>query len=87
MSGARSKNMTLGAALTALRRPDAKLVRLHGNDGGAGFYVWPRGGRVPDDIARVLLERNDIQPFDPRLPGFGGPQSWRLGEWREWGRP
>ncbi len=37
MSAPRSKNMTLGAALTALRRPDAKLVRLHGNNGGAAI--------------------------------------------------
>jgi hypothetical protein len=31
----------------------------------------------------VLLERNDLQPFDDGLlPGH--PQSWKLGRWREW---
>jgi hypothetical protein len=40
------------------------------------------GGRVPDDVAHLLLERNDVQPYDSGLfPGH--PQSWRLGNWRE----
>ena len=77
----------LDKALTALRRPDAKLVRQHGGT-TAGFYVQlPHNSfRVRDEVAARLLERNDVQPFDPGLPGFGGPQSWKLGNWREWTR-
>jgi N6-adenosine-specific RNA methylase IME4 len=76
----------LGRALAALRRPDAKLVRLHGGT-AAGFYIeLPHNSfRVPDGIAAKLLERGDVQPLDPGLPGFDGPQSWKLGgNWREW---
>src|SRR6516162_4237054 len=75
--------LSLEKALHLLRKPDARLVRLHSNNGGAGFYVWPGGGRVPDEVAQQLLGRNDIQPYDSGLfPGH--PQSWRLGNWREW---
>jgi hypothetical protein len=70
-------------ALHLLRKPEARLVRLHGHNGHAGFYVWPSGGRISDHDARRLLERADIQPYDNGLlPGH--PQSWRLGNWREW---
>jgi hypothetical protein len=73
-------------ALSLLRRPDARLVRLHANNGTGGFYIWPRGGRVSDEVAQLLLERSDVQPYDSGLfPGH--PQTWRLGNWREWGRP
>ena len=77
----------LDRALTALRRPDAKLVRQHGG-AKAGFYVClPHDSfRVRDEVAAKLLERDDVQPFDLGLPGFGGPQTWRLGNWREWTR-
>src|SRR5262245_27171124 len=63
----------LDKALTALRRPDAKLVRQHGGT-TPGFYVeLPHDSfRVRDEVAARLLERNDVQPFDPGLPGFGG---------------
>jgi hypothetical protein len=68
-------------ALDLMRKPDAKLVRLHSNSGGAGFYVWPDGGRIPDEIAQLLIERGDVQPHDSGLfPGH--PQSWRLGDRR-----
>jgi N6-adenosine-specific RNA methylase IME4 len=76
----------LGKALTALRRPDARLVRQHGG-ATPGFYVClPHDSfRVPDGVAAKLLERGDVQPLDSGLPGFGGPQSWKLGgNWREW---
>jgi hypothetical protein len=64
-------------ALGLLRRPDARLVRLHANNGTGGFYIWPRGGRVSDEVAQLLLGRNDVQPYDSGLfPGH--PQSWRL---------
>jgi hypothetical protein len=80
----------LGKALTALRRPDARLVRQHGG-ATPGFYVClPHNSfRVPDAVAVKLLERDDVQPFDPGLPEIGGPQSWRLGKpgaWRAWKR-
>ncbi len=29
----------------------ARLVRLHANNGTGGFYIWPRGGRVSDEVA------------------------------------
>ena len=80
-------NKALDKALTALRRSDARLVRQHGGT-RAGFYVeLPHNSfRVRDEVAAKLLERDDIQPFDPGLPGFGAPQSWRLGSWRTWAR-
>ena len=58
-------------------------MRLHGR--AEGFYLWPDGGRVSDEIARALLEREDIQPFDPDLPGFGSSQSWKRSNWRSCG--
>jgi hypothetical protein len=77
---ANPKKLSLERALHLLRKPDA--VRLHSNNGGAGFYIWPDGGRVPDDVAHLLLGRNDVQPYDSGLfPSH--PQSWRLGNWRE----
>jgi len=83
MSVTKPTKLSLEKALHLLRKPDARLVRLHSNNGGAGFYVWPGGGRVPDEVAQQLLGRSDIQPYDSGLfPGH--PQSWRLGNWREW---
>ena len=74
--------LSLEKALHLLRKSDARLVRLHSNNGGAGFYIWPGGGRVPDEVAQPLA-RTDVQPFDNCLfPGH--PQSWRLGNWRKW---
>jgi hypothetical protein len=76
----------LEKALTLLRQPDARLTKLNANNGTAGFYIWPRGDRISDEIARLLLEHSDMQPFDTGLlPGH--PQSCRLGNWREWSRP
>ena len=69
--------LSLEKVLHLLRRPDARLVRLHSNNGGAGFYVWPGGGRVPDEVAQLLLGRNDIQPYDS---GFF-PVTHRAGAW------
>jgi hypothetical protein len=72
----------LEKAIHLLRQPDAKLVRLHANNGTGGFYIWPRGGRVSDEVPQLLLGRNDVQPYDNGLfPGHA--QSWRLGNWRE----
>ena len=73
--------LSLEKALQLLRKPDARLVRLHSNNnGGAGFYIWPDSVRVSDEVAQLLLGRNDIQPYE--FPGH--PQSWRLGNWRDW---
>jgi hypothetical protein len=73
---------TLTKALDLLRRSGARLVLQHTHDREAGFYIWPKGGRVAADIAQKLLERNDIQPLDSGLlPGH--PQSWALGDWRK----
>jgi hypothetical protein len=67
-------------------RQSVGFMRLHANNGTGGFYIWPRGGRVSDEVVELLLGRNDVQPFDSGLfPGH--PESWRLGNWREWGRP
>ena len=74
---------SLEKVLHLLRKPDARLVRLHSNNGGAEFYVWPRGGRVSDEVAQLLLKRDDIQPSG-LLPGH--PQSWRRGNWRDWAK-
>ena len=83
MSVTKPTKISLENALQLLSKPDARLVRLHSNNGGAGFYVWPRGGRVSDEVAQLLLQRDDIQPYGNGL--FSGhPQSWRLGNWRDW---
>ena len=72
-----------GKGVAPTRKPDARLVRLHSNNGGAGFYVWPNGGHVSDEVVQLLLGRNDIQPYGSGVfPGH--PQSWRLGNWRDW---
>jgi hypothetical protein len=77
--------VSLEKVLHLLRKPEARLVRLHSNNDGAGFYVWPRGGRVSDEVVELLLKRDDIQPYDNGLfPGH--PQSWRLGNWRDWAK-
>ena len=83
----RAFSKALDKAVSALRRPDAKLVRQHGGT-TAGFYVClPHDSfRVRDEVAAKLLERDDVQPFDPRFARVWGPQSWRLGNWREWTR-
>jgi hypothetical protein len=70
---------TIDQALTALRRPGAKLLRQYGGR-DAGFYVCiPHGSfRVGNDVATKLLERDDVRPHDSGLlPGH--PQSWKLG--------
>jgi hypothetical protein len=73
-------NKKLNQALDLLRRPDALLVQLHTGK-GTSFFIWPSGGRISDEVARALLERNDVQPHDNGLlPGH--PQSWKLGNWR-----
>jgi hypothetical protein len=75
--------LSLEKALHLLRRPGSRLAKLHKSPGGSEFYIWPDGGAVSDATARALLERNDVQPYDSGLlPGF--PQTWRLGDWREW---
>ena len=77
--------LSLEKVLHLLRKPDARLVRLHSNNGGAGFYVWPNGGHVSNEVVQLLLGRNDIQPYGNGL--FSDhPQSWRLGNWRDWAK-
>jgi hypothetical protein len=81
MSVTKPTKLSLMKALQLLRKPDTRLVRLHGHNGGAGFFIWPDRGRVPGEVAQLLLGRNDIQPYDSGLfPGHA--QSWRLGNWR-----
>jgi hypothetical protein len=85
MSETKPTKLSLEKVLHLLRKPEARLVRLHRNNDGAKFYVWPRGGRVSDEVAQLLLKRDDIQPHDSGLlPGH--PQSWRRGNWRDWAK-
>lgn len=78
------RTLSLGVALEALRRPDHLLVVIHGKT-KPEWFVMP-GGPVTEATAHKLLERPDVQPHDTGLlPGH--PQSWRLGNWREWERP
>ena len=69
---------------------------------GRSVVTWLTDGQHRSEIARRLLaaaavgssasdrrdqvERNNIQPFDPGLPGLGSPQSWKQGSWRTWER-
>ena len=41
MSVTKPNKLSLEKVLHLLRKPDARLVRLHSNNDGAGFYVWP----------------------------------------------
>ena len=77
MSETKPTKPGLEKVLHLLRKPDARLVRLHSNNGGAGFYVWPRGGRVSDEVAQLLLGRTDIQPYGNGL----FPDTLRAGAW------
>ena len=70
-------------AIDLMRRPQALLILTYSPDAASGraFFIVP-GGRVSDEVAQKLLERNDMQPADSGLlPGH--PQSWRLGDWRK----
>ena len=81
MSVTKPTKLSLEKALHLLRRTDARLVRLHSNNGGAGFYVWPGGGRVPDEVAQLLLGRKTCSPTTaacfPVIRRAGG---WANGE-------
>jgi hypothetical protein len=71
----------LNRTLDALRRPGAKLVRLHGRKDECGYFavLIPHGSfKVPDAVAAEILAREDVQPLDPGLPHVGGPQSWAI---------
>ena len=62
-----TQSKTFDRALSALRRPDAKLLRQHGGS-TAGLCVRSYRTKVfafPTRSATKLLERNDIQPFRP----------------------
>ena len=75
--------LSLEKVLHLLCKPDARIVRLHSNNGEARFYVWPNGGHVSNEVVQLLLGPNDIQPYGSGVfPGH--PQSWRLGNWRDW---
>src|SRR5262245_2948546 len=69
----------VGRAVDALRRPNAKLVRLHSNNGGAGVLILPHGERIAGDVVELLLGRNDGQPFGSGT-FVGPPPSWRIGQ-------
>lgn len=59
-----------------LRKPEARLILMHCNDGDH-FYVVP-GGRVKREAALKILARPDCREFDDGLfPG--NPQSWKIG--------
>jgi hypothetical protein len=76
------KDQALDKALSQLRQPDAKLVLLHQQRGGCGYFIWPNGGQITNKVAEQILERGDVQPYDNGLlPGH--PQSWKLGDWRK----
>ena len=77
-------NKALTKAVDALRRPGALLVLTYAPKTitGRAFFIIPHGGRVADEVAQQLLERDDVQPYDSGLLA-GRPQSWRLGNWRK----
>lgn len=78
------KQTALSKAIDLMRRPQALLILTYSPDAvsGRAFFIVPCGGRVSDETAQKLLERNDVQPADSGLlPGH--PQSWRLGDWRK----
>jgi hypothetical protein len=73
------KHLDQGAALDLLRKPGHLLCLMHTKT-GQEFFVVP-GGPVTETVARKILERPDVQPFDSGLLR-GHPQSWKLGPWR-----
>jgi hypothetical protein len=77
------KSLSMAKALDLLRRHGCKLMLTHINADGGGcvYHVVPSGGYVEPDVARKIVEREDVQPLDSGLiPGC--PQSWKLGPWR-----
>ena len=69
--------LSLEKVLHLLCKPDARIVRLHSNNGGAGFYIWPGGGRVPDDVAHLLLVAVTCSP----TTAGSFPATHRAGAW------
>jgi hypothetical protein len=66
--------LTYEAAITCMRRPETRLVRMHGWRGG--YYVVP-GGRVDDQVATQIM--NDPYVRSGRDGLFAGhDQTWRL---------
>ena len=77
MSETKPTKLSLEKVLHLLRKPDARLVRLHSNNGGAGFYVWPIGGRVSDEVVQLLL---GAMTYSPTAAAFF-PATRRAGAW------
>jgi hypothetical protein len=66
-------------ALRLLQQPGARIVMTctKSYDKGRAFTIMPAGVSVSDGLARAILRRDDVKPFDPGLfPGR--PQSWRM---------
>jgi hypothetical protein len=68
--------LTYDAAITCMRRPDTRLVRMHGWRGG--FYVVP-GGRVDDQVATQIIDHPYVKGSQDGL--FSGhDQTWRMAD-------
>lgn len=82
-----TRDKALNRALDRLRRAGATLVLTYTRDtvNGRSFYIQPDGIRVSDVVAQRLLEHPHVQPYDDGLLP-GSAQSWKLGDWRTWGR-
>jgi hypothetical protein len=77
------KSLSMVKVLDLLRQRGKRLMLTHTNVDGGGcvYHIAPGGGYVEPDVARKIIEREDVQPLDSGLiPGC--PQSWRLGPWR-----
>jgi hypothetical protein len=82
----RRSSMTLAKAINLLRQRGARLVQLHTNDRDRGLLRIAARRQSPGPHRRELSGRNDVQPYDAGLfPGH--PQSWRVGNLREWPQP
>jgi hypothetical protein len=70
----RTKSLSYDAAMTLMRRPDARLVRMNGR--GGGYYVTG-GGPVGDVVAVKIIAHPLVRGGkDGLFPNHD--QTWRM---------
>jgi hypothetical protein len=76
--------LTYDAAMTAMRKPEARLVRMHGGQ-QAVYYVVP-GGAVERPVADKIIAHPLVRGGrDGLFPGHD--QTWRMIGGHQWGEP
>ena len=69
--------LSLDAALTAMRKPDVRLVRMNGGRAGGYYVVGAGGGHVDDGVAAKIMSHPLVRGNrDGLFPGHD--QTWRM---------